>query len=381
MLKKVAVILFLVASFACKKSSDQIQAGALDINFPSAYFTDYKLVGKSMASPVIMDKLIGMIDATPSGAEIHLAIYGFDHKGIIDALRRAADRKVVLHLLVDYSLSETEEQNRPTVIIIRSFLRPDSELTTVKNDVTVSSIHHDKYVLFSALNTKTGIAKNVVFSTSHNFTVADSKKVQDAVVFNQPELYQAFISNFKETKSRAAGGMKNFTYQVFTNPANDLTVQFYPKRKNGVNYTGDTIIELLDGITDPATATVRVGMSDWTVSRLNVVQKLQELRSKGAKVEVIAKSKADEQILTGLDQLSKSGGFVNIYQINKTNIHSKFFIIEGKYNGKDAKIVATGSHNLTGNALYNNNETLMILHNYNAIYDSYVNYFNELKKL
>lgn len=58
-----------------------------------------------------------MIDATLGGAKIHIGIFGVDHKGVIDALHRAAARKVVLHLLIEYSLESTEQQNRPTAIM------------------------------------------------------------------------------------------------------------------------------------------------------------------------------------------------------------------------------------------------------------------------
>ncbi|MFC5284416.1 phospholipase D-like domain-containing protein [Pedobacter alpinus] len=382
MLKKIYFSLMLLAFLSsCKKSNQPEAVAKVELNFPSAYFTELSLVGKANASPVIMDKLIAMIDATPKNASINLAIYGFSHQGIIEALKRASIRGVKLYLLIDYSLTETQDENRPTVIAIRSFLNSDSEVLTVKNDATASSIQHCKFVLFSELNTQNGLVKDVVFSTSHNFNIADSKKIQDAIVLNQPALYQAFLTYFNEVKSRAASGMKNYSYQQFIDEKNGLEAQFYPKRKNGVALGDDSVIELLDGITEPSTATVRVGMSDWTVSRLNVVNKLQDLANKGAKVEVIAKSKADAGILAGLENLRKSGAFVKVYNISQTNIHSKFFMIEGKWKGVQAKVLATGSHNLTGNALRNNNEVLLILKNYNTLYDSYVNYYDEMKKL
>lgn len=382
MLKKVYFAFLLLVLFSsCKKSIQDIENTKVQLNFPAAYFTDLSLVGKGNASLVIMDKLIEMIDATPKDADINLAIFGFSHKGVIDALKRASNRGVKLHLLIDYSLTETQEENRPTVIAIKAFLNANSEVLTVKNDASATSIQHCKFVLFSELNTQNGLVKDVVFSTSHNFNIADSKKIQDAVVLNQPALYQAFLTYFNEVKSRAASGMKNYSYQQFIDDANGIDAQFYPKRKNGVAFGDDSIIELLDAISAPATATVRVGMSDWTASRLNVVNKLLDLAKKGAKVEVIAKDKADTEILTALENLRKSGAFVKVYNINVTNIHSKFFMIEGEWKGTQAKVLATGSHNLTGNALRNNNEVLLILKNYNALYDSYVNYYNEMKKL
>ncbi|OAQ39321.1 hypothetical protein A5893_11715 [Pedobacter psychrophilus] len=378
------MLLFLLS---CKKSNtDNGGANSVTINFPSSYFTDVNLVSKGNASPVILDRLTSLIDATPAKSKIHLAIYGFDHQGVISSLKKAAERNVEIHIAIDFSLDETQQQNRPTIITIRSFLKEGSDITTINNDAGSSAIQHNKFVLFSDINTSTGIVNNVVFQTSHNFTIDDSKKLQDAVVLNQKGLYDAYLNYFNQIKSRGASGMKDFSFLEFNDEPNGIYAQYFPKRKNGVAYGGDSIIEFLDAITDPASTTISVGMSDWTASRLNVVNKLQELLLKGAKVEVVAKSKADPEILTGLENLRKKGAFVKILNLTlssqpKINIHSKFFIIDGAWKGEKCKIVATGSHNLTGNALRNNNETLLILKNFNGLFSDYTNNFLELKKL
>jgi hypothetical protein len=78
----------------------------------------------------------------------------------------------------------------------------------------------------------------------------------------------------------------------YANTADGITGFFFPKRKNGASFGDDTFIDILNNF-DPATATVRVGMSDCVVSRINVAQKLKELPTNGARIEVVVKNKID----------------------------------------------------------------------------------------
>ena len=180
--------------------------------------------------------------------------------------------------------------------------------------------------------------------------------------------------------------MKNYYYREYHQQEAGISAFFFPKRRNASAYGQDTYIELLDNITDPATATIRIGMSDWTAARLNVVNKLGELLDQGARVEVIIKSKADEQIQQGLVALGKRGAFIKIYNLTydnqaKINIHAKFMLITGAWKGVQSNIIVTGSHNLTGNALRNNNEVALLLKDHDQFFNTYTAAFNEMKKL
>lgn len=386
-MKKINYVLFsLFLLFAgCSKSGNKNDNGAgttsVSLSLPGVYFTELAKVSSGQASPVIMDKLTSMINATPAGATIYLSIYGFDHSGVIQALKKASDRGVVLHIMIDMSVDDTKLQNPAAISAVRGFIKSGSEVVVVTNDINDSSINHNKFVLFSSLNTDQGTVSNVVFQTSHNFTTDDSKKIQDAVVLKNDGLYNAYMSYWNDIKARASGGMKDFYYREYNNDAEGITAFFFPKRRNGASYGDDTIIEILNNITDPATATIRVGMSDWVVSRINVANKLSDLLTAGARVEVVVKNKIDDEVQAVLRSMQARGAFIKIYDISKTNIHSKFLLIEGKYKGEQCNIIATGSHNYTTNALRNNNETLLMLKNYTGLYNSYISYYNEMKKL
>lgn len=377
------VVVFFISG--CKKGGNDSPETtnntiALSATLPDAIFTDLAKVSAGQASPVIMDKLISLIDATPANATIHLSIFGFDHSGVISALKKASERGVILHIMIDMSVDDTKAQNPPTISTIRGFIKSGSEVVVVTNDVNTSSINHNKFVLFSELNTDKGKVSNVVFQTSHNFTVDDSKKIQDAVTMSHEGLYNAYVTYWNDIKAKASSGMKDFYYKEYTNDADGITAFFFPKRRNGTSYGDDTVIEILNNITEPSTATIRVGMSDWVVSRINVANKLSDLVAAGARVEVVVKDKIDAEVQAVLRDMQSRGAFIKIYNISRTNIHSKFLLIEGKYKGQQSTIVATGSHNYTTNALRNNNETLLMLRN-SSLYANYVSYYNEMKKL
>jgi phosphatidylserine/phosphatidylglycerophosphate/cardiolipin synthase-like enzyme len=127
-------------------------------------------------------------------------------------------------------------------------------------------------------------------------------------------------------------------------------------------------------------------MSDWTATRKNIVDKLAVLQSQGAKIEVIAKSSIDSEILIALEQLRIKGAYVKVLNMTdnskpKMNIHSKFMLLTGTWKGKEnTRILITGSHNFTLNALRNNNETIVLLQD-SPLFSSYENMFATIKTI
>nr|WP_255492088.1 phospholipase D-like domain-containing protein [Chitinophaga sp. Cy-1792] len=331
-----------------------------------------------------MDRAISLIDATPAGAEIHMSAYGFDHSGIISALKRAAARGAHVFVLVDVSREETQEENKP---VIRELQHAGTNLVAKPfyNDASKSAINHNKFILFSRLVTDRDTAANIVFQTSHNFTEADTKKVQDAVVLQQEGLYNAYLHYWTDLESRSVAGMKNYTYSEYNNVAAGIRACFLPMRRNGAFTGDDFIIDILDNITDPAHTTVRVGMSDWVNSRLNVAQKLHALLKQGATIELVVKNKIDDSIIDEIAQMEKEGAYVKMLNLEdksrpRQNIHSKFMMIDGEYQHERVRMVVTGSHNFTQNALQNNCETELLLRD-PGIYKAYEENYKGLKNM
>lgn len=344
---------------------------------PAVLFADIQKIEKGGDSPVIAQTLINYINAVPEGASIHVSIYLFEYKPILLALRKAYLRKVNLNVMLDYS---ARSNNQGTINEINSW-GDDIHLVKIKNDASASAINHNKFVLFSEVATEDQLMKNVVFQTSHNFEEVSLKKIQDALIFSDSELYGAYLNYWNEMKSLASAGMKNYTYTEYNSSSGDLSAYFYPKRKNGDPFGEDTFIEILDNITDPSATTITIGMSDWTDSRISILNKLDDLLSQGATIEIITKtSNKGPAILSGLKDLKDKGAYVKIFNTSQINIHMKTMLIEGNYKNADHKIVITGTQNFTINALYNNNETTLILTDH-VFFPQYKAYFSELKKL
>ncbi|MFB9863609.1 phospholipase D-like domain-containing protein [Rufibacter immobilis] len=395
MYKSVSIFFLFFILSACSKDEDPVKIDPptkkdLTTTYTAPVndllFTNIDKVGGGAASPIIMDRLVSMINAAPQNSSLHLCIFGFTHAGVIQALKKASDRGVNLHLMIDMSREETQEENPPTISALRSFLKPNSEVVVVTSDAGGSSINHNKFVIFSELKTTDGKAENMVFQTSHNFTEADSKKIQEATVLSNKGLYQAYLSYWNDMKAKAASGMKNFEYREFEDPNAGITAYFFPKRKDGKNYGTDTVLDILNQITEPSTALIRIGMSDWSAARMNVVDKLESLLDQGATVEVIAKSTAAPEIQTAMENLKKKGAYIKIYNLTlsnqpKINNHAKFMLIKGKVKGEQATLAVTGTHNYTGNAVYYNNEVILLFKNNTQFFDSFMSYYNEMKKL
>ncbi|MBB6612832.1 hypothetical protein H7F15_17455 [Pontibacter sp. Tf4] len=348
--------------------------------FPDAVFTDVTQVSQGKTSLTILDRLIALINATPEGETIHLNIFLFNYQPLVQAVKTASERGVIMNVMMDLSREESHDTN-PLVYhdLKRTVEAKKGKVITIVNDASTTAINHNKFVIFTKVKTTNGDVPNVVFQTSHNFTEADARKFQDAIMLTHTGLYDAYKTYWADMQAKATAGMKDYYYKEYTDAGTGITAYFMPKRRNGTAYGEDTIIEFLNSIQDPATATIKIGMSDWTNTRLNIVQKLAELQTKGAKIEVVVKDKIDDSIMTGLRDMQKKGAYLKVYDISKANIHSKFLLIEGNWQGNgNAKVLITGSHNFTQNALRNNNETMVLLKNH-ALFTNYSAYFERLK--
>ena len=353
-----------------------LQVPKNEIRLSQAILLDPVKINKKQSDTKIMDTLIHYLKYTPKGAEVHVSVFLFSYDPLVKAIMEAYSRGVNINLAIDNGREESEQENKETILQLMSALKSPSRVVTIKSDASGTAINHDKFVLFSEIFLPNGIARDVVFSTSHNFILAGTKKIQDAVVLSNKKLYEAFLNNWNEIALRAKSGMKNFTYKEVD--LDSLRAYFFPRRKNGAWDVVDTYLEIFDKISDYSTANVRVVMSDW--SRVEVAEKLTELQKKGVKVEVIAKDKSGDPILEELDRLKAAGGYVKVIKMSEKNNHSKITLIRGTWEGKPQKLVFTGSHNYTYNALKNNNEVLLMLRN-DKFFKDYNDYFEELKRI
>ncbi len=377
-------LLVIVHGFsACRKDANNVVEQLDDIRLNKVIFTDPEKVKlRKENSTEIFDELIRYFESATKESTVHVNIYLLDYTPIINAIVKAHERGVKISILVDRSRDESIQTNVVAIQYLQAKLLGNSSLSIVNNDISMGSsgsINHLKYVLFSELHIKgEGIAKNVVFSTSSNFTAADMKKVQDAVVISDDDLYVAFKTNWEAVLKYAEKGMSAYNYQTFSLADGDMNAYFFPRRLNNVFDGRDNIIEILDKISDYSSTSIQIAMSDWSDTRINIAQKLIELKDKGVKVEVIAKSSSGVLVQAELKKLKAKGAYVTIVLL-PVNIHAKFMLVEGTWNSlANTKLVVTGSHNFTSNALKVNNEVLLLLRN-NILFADYKSYYQKLK--
>lgn len=351
-------------------------------DLPGVIFTDISKIKEAEKSTVIMDELIKFVHATPENESIYISIYLFEYAPLITALKEAYSRGVDIHI----SLDRSDRSNNQATITDLASLGENIEIIPVNNNASSIAINHNKFVLFSSVETAEGALNEVVFQTSHNFTNSGTKKIQDALLFSHSALYNAYLNYWEQIKNHASDSMDQFTFTEYKNESGNIHVQFYPKRKDGEPIGEDSILEILDKVTNPGQSTITVGMSDWSDSRVSVLNKLEELLEKGSKIEIITKTGKGPQVTDMLKKLEAKGALIKVFNMNRDaqipviNIHTKILLIDGEYENKDQKVLITGTQNFTNNALWNNNEVTLILKDEN-IFNDYQEYFQQLKKL
>lgn len=380
--------------FACGKKDEEIgrteeeekspekqeESESTSFTLPMAIFTEPEKLSEGKASTAIMDKLVECVDAAVKNSVIHVSIYLFNYMPLRAALANAHNRNIQVNVIVDHSKESSQSSNYETIKFLDPILKGNSKLIQFNNDVSSTAINHHKYVLFSEIKLKDNVYKNVVFSTSANFTVRETKFLEDAVILSHSGLYAAAKRNWEVMEEKTPTGMKYFEYDEFKDPEGNLEAHFFPRRHEGTWDERHTIMELLNDYTEGLkNITVRIGMSMWSDANVMIVDKLLSLQKEGARIEVISRAtdNVGEKVKEKLSELKSKGGYVLLLK-EPGLIHSKFTLIEGVRDGKEETYVMNGTLNFINPELKNNNNLLLILKN-NEMYLDYVDNFNKIK--
>lgn len=350
------------------------------ITIEKALFTNPRVIRKSGNDPSVMNQLITYLDNSPKGATVHINIFAFTYKPVLHAVERASNRGVIIKILID----NKRGNNKKTISELQKTLRSPSEVIPVHNDTRSNgaSIDHNKYALFSKVELREGTAYNVVWAGSHNFTFGQTGRLQDAIVMTNKSLYNAFISNWKEIKSLADHGMKNFEYSP-VQIGDSITAFFFPRLKNGKWDGKSTVIEQLNKLEVSPKDTVcmlYLGISD--EFGYKTTQKLASMAFDGVNVQVITNlSKTTDKVRAELKSIEDAGGDVKLLDASKEGTdHSKTMLIKGLIEGKMQHIIFTGSLNLNVHATKGNNNFVLMLKN-SALFDDYWKNFQLVKRI
>ncbi|MFE6038974.1 phospholipase D-like domain-containing protein [Streptomyces sp. NPDC056452] len=377
--------------------SADIAKAPLDVEVSGPVFNNP--LGSQADQEAIREKILGFIRTSPQGSSIKVALYHFWDQEVAQALADAhSERGVSVQLMLD----ESTVSSRPTDAsyeTLRASLGTDltggsfvglcpAGKSCLGRPEFGQSINHNKFWLFSQVDG----AADVVVQTSSNLSPSSySMFWNDAFVATyNTGLYQSYSSYFGKLTGRDWATWK-YTSASWS-PYKAYFFPYYP----GTGNSTDTIWNTLDNVACAYTASdgstkatkVRVGMFKFT--RQGVADKLVELKKAGCSVELVytETDSADSSGTAGTwEKLHSVSGLNPVCYFEDTDqkpstaqriIHSKYLLIDGKYDGAVNKVVWTGSHNYSGPALRENDEALLKIDD-SAVHDAYLANFTSIK--
>ena len=318
----------------------------------------------------IEDLLVALIDRAVAGSRIRVAVYTFTRGRVTEALVRAAQRSVDVRVLLDGQVRATvDDPNDGTGVteaasLIVGLGRSRVTLCRAPGSACLGvGIMHHKTYLFSDVG---GGSRNVVVQASHNLTEGQMHRHNNAVIIRgDSQLFAGYERTFEQQRRdvvqldyyRTADG--NFPARAY----------FFPRP------TGDTAVSVIDNVSCAGAARIRVAMAFFTNARLEVARALARRQRAGCDVQAVI---GDDSIRVGrtvLRTLRDNGVRVTLYPRRPGNwgLHSKYLLIDARYNGSAAhrRLVFTGSHNWTGSALRENDETMVRVDD-GAVFDGFM---------
>lgn len=315
----------------------------------------------------IEEAWVDLIGAAPAGEAIRVAMYNWTRAPIAEALVAAAARGVDVRAVVDGGQAGQLEDPGSALARLEAGLSPGGLTFCGGGEGTAcigSVINHNKFLLVSGLEDGT---RDVVVQSSANLTTSQTRQHNNAlVVRGDAALFAAYLAYWDDLQT------DDQDLDYYRSAEGDLPTKayFFPRDRGG-----DTVANILGNVECEPGARIRIAMAHWTDGRPEVVAALERLADGGCTVEVITR-----QVNEVADELSDDVGlwlFPDIPCPGSSaiiQVHSKYLLIDAPY-GTEAprawrRLVWTGSHNYTGNALRKNDETLLKVED-DAVFDAF----------
>ncbi|MFJ3441407.1 phosphatidylserine/phosphatidylglycerophosphate/cardiolipin synthase family protein [Streptomyces sp. NPDC086081] len=354
-------------------------------------------LGAADQQKAIFTQLVALIEATPAGQTIRGSMFEFRDQEVADALLAAHRRGVDVRLIVDDStyvggdgkeianpayeslktgLGNNDSARSWVVVCDDRFEDDDGVDDVLRGCLAVAppgpAYNHNKFFLFSKVgpfNDGTSYAK-VVFQTSSNLSDwYKEESFNDAVTFSDGAVYDGYASYHEKLRAgrHLAGGNTNAYFSTPTGSA--YRGFFFPRGDSSYNNPAtDTVVNALDEVSCSYTGTdgkrhqtdIRIVMLYFNDSRIQVADRLAELRGQGCWIDIVYAS-AEPKVtsrLTGANIQHRACMIPNGPGID-VRPHNKQILIDGDYNGDITPRVYTGSANLTGSSLRSADESFV----------------------
>lgn len=327
------------------------------------------------ADPTIEDAIGELVDLAVPGSTVRVALYHWSRVDIAHKFVAASQAGVDVRVVLDRENQDAMGVDWEAVTVLKTGLGADRVLLCDElagsGACIGTGINHNKFYLFSALADG---STQVVAQSSANMTGPQLHKHNNMVVIRgDAALYGAYTDYWDDLRAE----LQATDYYHSVDGDTGTTVYFYPRA------AGDTIVGVLDNVTCGPGATIRVAMAFFTDARLEVAEKLASLREAGCDVAAIVVDDATYPGDQVLATLKGAGVDVTLYPEGPSDegLHSKYLLIAARYAGVDGqRLLWTGSHNYTGPALRENDETLLKIDDA-GLFDAFVADWLEMKSL
>ncbi|MBB4958841.1 phospholipase D-like domain-containing protein [Micromonospora polyrhachis] len=335
--------------------------------------------GTTAQKYAIVNRIRELIQGSPSGSTIRVAIYNTTDQNITADLVAALDRGVNVRVVVD--ADRADETAAATLIseLGTNRANPSWVVVCTAGRACIGNLNtpimHNKFFLFSS----TLGASNVLVQSSANLNWSNSERYWNNAVqlVGHNEIYNSYVSYHTDLAAK----VKNNDYYR-TKSVGSVKSYFFPRAGSGAS--SDTIANALSenvtctGNTNTGTGTGRtmIRIAMWSITRVEVANVLRALANQKCWVDIVY-AESTPEVLAALRH-----DRIMVYKLNNADgylVHSKYMAIEGTYAGvRDTKLVFTGSHNWSYSALRENDEALLRITS-NSIHDAYRSNFWSLR--
>jgi len=384
--------------------------------------------GTAGSTGPVTQRLISLINNSPCGATIYMAVYDLgttSQTGAVEsALESALGRGVTLYLVFESSnATGTNQQGAKLIKAItdaNAGLRPGSGGYKICSgpcmNHTSGSVMHNKFALFNltGLSSTPGTDTFVLWESTANYNNPSNGEPWNNAVVVRPAttstgalasnaLYQIFSQYWTNMwfNANSTTSYPNYygwyTAAQRTDPSINTLASFTPEAPPGDFYDSDLASVNANtasgaGCNHPGSfgdgsghSIVRVAMSGWEHSRgVAIVDRLEALATAGCTVYAVAGGR-DNVTQTVVDELrkDKAANFHAYYYCNTStsaSTHMKEVLVGGAYAGASAqKVVLTGSENFGTLSLTGaDNNMVQIKNDQGGVYTGYLSQFNSL---
>ncbi|MGW3958809.1 phospholipase D-like domain-containing protein [Amycolatopsis sp. NPDC005003] len=321
----------------------------------------------------IETRLVELTNGTPAGAEIHISLFSWTRPVLAEAVKAAQARGVKVRIALD-GAADDDPANTAMPILKSAGLTQlvfcgtgGDNTGCIAHDGSPHSINHDKLWMFSETEGK----KDVVVIGSYNLTTVQGNMFNNALLTHgDPDLYAFYLGHMQKMLAQkknndyfdTAGYHKTLTTMV----TSYLSPRADSRGGTSEEFATDTWAQLLKYITKyEAGCSLNVVQANIADSRTPVVDELARIAKLGCKVRIVYDDMGTAALaaLKGKANitLKKFSTTVNDREIT---VHSKYMLYTGNYSEKAGRqLVFTGSHNISGAALRDNDEILIKVEN------------------